>query len=125
MPADPYDLYAGVLSTSLAPGGPVAPGDTAGYVKIVSSYDPTSTNKRLTYTYNVSEKGDYYVFAFLDVNKNGVMDMEGTGGASSPMEPFGMYPVNPDSSAPPAPVSLSNDLSGADIQMQSGFDIAS
>jgi len=113
-----YALYVGGYDPSLQPETAVTEiplsDFESGWEKISVTYNP-STDKYVSYAFTVQGSGDYYLIAFLDSQADAALNLVPNG---PPSEPFGSYPAIGTESGGPPVISVSDDISGAAIELQ-------
>ena len=112
-----YDVYAFAIEPQSNPEEAASTkiaDAAAGYMKKSVPYQ-SSAFMIVPYDYTLSEKGDYWLIYFMDVNGNGELDLYDNGaGGSGPAEPYAAYPFNQTG---PTATTIDKDLSvGVEIQ---------
>lgn len=114
LPGGTYDLYVGFMSTEMTKNGitgSITPASLLypGWQRTDFSYDSTSSSTTVSFRCGVPAAGSYVLVAFVDANRNGLLDADSTG----VLEPIGSF--NDYSSGTPTVVYINDDLSGLTI----------
>lgn len=78
------------------------------------------TERTIDYKCGIPLSGYYYIVALMDVDDNGQLSMA-PATDSPPTEPVGVWPINPNPKGGPYFINITEDQTGADMTMSSGY----